>query len=155
ISFRGLEVRSRIFLKLLAAFVLVIAVTTTSLDFLLGRAWEASLRQEIERNLRQKTVMFANRVNTDRQHALQDMVSQEGQAAGARATIVDAQGKVLADSEAEASAMENLAGRPEFTAALKGEVGSDTRTSRTIGLASLYVAVPVTGGAVRLAYPLS
>jgi two-component system phosphate regulon sensor histidine kinase PhoR len=148
-------VRSRIFLKLLAAFVLVIAVTTTSLDFFLGRAWEASLRQEIERNLRQKTVMFANRVNTDRQHALQDMVSQEGQAAGARATIVDAEGKVLADSEAEASAMENLAVRPEFTAALKGEIGSDTRTSRTIGLASLYVAVPVTGGAVRLAYPLS
>jgi two-component system, OmpR family, phosphate regulon sensor histidine kinase PhoR len=148
-------VRSRIFLKLLVAFVLIIAVATTTLDFFLRRAWEKSLRQEVERNLRQKTVMFANRVNTDRQHAVQDIVSQEGQAAGARATIVDVQGKVLADSEAEASAMENLARRPEFTAALKGEIGNDTRTSRTIGLAFLYVAAPVAGGAVRLAYPLS
>jgi two-component system, OmpR family, phosphate regulon sensor histidine kinase PhoR len=148
-------VKSRIFLKLLAAFVLVITVATITLDFSVRRAWEDSLRLEIERNLRQKTIMFANRVNTDRQHNVQDIVSQEGQAAGARATIIDAQGKVLADSEVEATTMENHAGRPEFAAALKGEIGSDTRTSRAIGVPSLYLAAPVTGGAVRLAYPLS
>jgi two-component system phosphate regulon sensor histidine kinase PhoR len=148
-------VKSRIFLKLLAAFLLVITVATATLDFSVRRAWEGSLRQEIERNLRQKTMMFANRVNTDRQHALPDIVSGEGQAAGARATIIDAQGKVLADSEAEAATMENHARRPEFAAALRGEIGSDTRTSRTIGVPFLYVAAPVAGGAVRLAYPLS
>jgi two-component system phosphate regulon sensor histidine kinase PhoR len=148
-------VRNRIFFKLLAAFVLVIAVTTLTLDFAIRRAWETSLHQEIERNLRQKTGMFADRVNTDRQHALQDIVTQEGQAAGARATIIDAQGKVLADSEARASSMENSAHRPEFAAALKGEIGIDTRPSRTVGVPFLYVAAPVAGGAVRLAYPLS
>jgi two-component system phosphate regulon sensor histidine kinase PhoR len=119
------------------------------------RAWEASLRGEIERNLRQKTVMLANRVNTDRQHALQDVASQEGQAAGARATIIDAQGKVLADSEADANSMENHVHRPEFVAALKGEVGTDTRRSHTLGIPFLYIAAPISGGAVRLAYPLS
>ncbi len=64
--------RNRIFFKLLAAFVLVIATATATLDFSIRRTWEASLRQEIERNLRQKTVMLANRVNTDRKHDLQD-----------------------------------------------------------------------------------
>lgn len=147
--------RNRIFFKLLATFVVVIAAATVTLDFAVRPAWEASLRGEIERNLRQKTVMFANRVNTDRQHGLQDVASQEGQAAGTRATIIDAQGKVLADSEADADAMENHAHRPEFVAALKGEVGTDTRRSHTLGIPFLYVAAPISGGAVRLAYPLS
>jgi two-component system phosphate regulon sensor histidine kinase PhoR len=142
-------------LRLLAAFALVIAVATATLDFSIRRAWENSLRQEIDRSLRQKAVMFANRVNTDREDNLQDIVSQEGQAAGARATVVDVTGKVLADSEAAASAMGNLGRTPEVAAALKGEVGTDTRASDTLGINSFYVAVPISGGAARLAYPLS
>jgi two-component system phosphate regulon sensor histidine kinase PhoR len=148
-------VRNRIFFKLLAAFVLVIATATATIDFSIRRTWEASLREETERNLRQKTVMFANLVNTDRRHDLQDVVSQEGQAAGARATVIDPQGNVLADSEAPRSTMEDQARTPEFAAALRGEIGSDLRQSRTVGVPFLYVAAPVEGGAVRLAYPLS
>lgn len=147
--------RSRIFLKLLAIFVLVIAATTLTFHLSIQGAWENSLRAEIERNLREKTLMFARRVNADNTHDLQNITSQEAQAAGARATVIDADGKVLADSEANAASMENHSHRPEFVAALKGEVGMDTRRSHTIGIPFLYVAVPISGGAVRLAYPLS
>ncbi len=148
--------RRRVFFRLLAAFAVVIVAATVTLDFSIRRAWESSLREEIGRSLRQKTLMFANRVNgADREHNLQDIVSQEGQAAGARATVIDVTGKVLADSEATAATMENHAQRPEFVAALKGELGTDTRSSRTLGVEFLYVAAPVSGGAVRLAYPLS
>jgi two-component system, OmpR family, phosphate regulon sensor histidine kinase PhoR len=148
-------VRNRIFCKLLAACVLVIATATATLDFSIRQTLESSLRQEIERNLRQKTVMFANRVNTDRKHDLKDVVSQEGQAAGARATVIDPQGTVLADSEALPSTTGDHARTPEFAAALRGEIGSDVRQSHTVGVPFLYVAAPVEGGAVRLAYPLS
>ena len=147
--------RNRIFFKLLAAFALVILAATLTLDLSIRHAWEDSLNAEIKRNLTQKTLMFANRVNTDREHNIRDIAAQEGQAAGARATVIDAKGQVLADSEAVASAMENHAGRPEFVAALKGEVGSNTRQSHTLGVPFLYVAAPIAGGAVRLAYPLS
>jgi two-component system phosphate regulon sensor histidine kinase PhoR len=51
--------------------------------------------------------------------------------------------------------MENHAHRKEFVAALRGSVGSETRRSHTLGIPFLYVAAPVSGGAVRLAYPLS
>jgi two-component system, OmpR family, phosphate regulon sensor histidine kinase PhoR len=149
-------VRKRTFFKLLGAFALVIAVTAGTLALLVHRSWENSLRQEIERNLRQKTVMFAHRVNTDRQtRNVQDIVSQEGQAAEARATLIDMTGRVMADSEAAASSMDDLASRPEFARALKGEIGSDTRSSQLFGSPYLYVAAPVEGGAVRLAYSLS
>ncbi len=147
--------RRRIFFKLLVAFVLVIAAATITVDLSVRRAWEDSLTREIDRSLRQKTLLFAHRVETDRQHSLADIASQEGQAAGARATIIDHEGKVLADSEAEASTMENHAHQKEFGAALAGTIGSETRRSQALGIPFLYVAAPIAGGAVRLAYPLS
>jgi two-component system, OmpR family, phosphate regulon sensor histidine kinase PhoR len=148
-------VRKRIFFKLLAAFVLVIAAATLTLDLTIRRAWERSLTNEIERNLNQKTLLFAHRVEIDHEHSLQDIASQEGQAAGARATIIDHEGKVLADSEADARSMENHARRKEVAAALAGNMGSETRRSHTLGVPFMYVAAPISGGAVRLAYPLS
>ena len=146
---------NRIFFKLLLVFGLGILAATVTFDLSIRRAWETSLRQEIERNLRQKTLLFANRVNTDRQHPLSDIVAQEGQAAGARATVINAGGQVLADSEANPAEEENDGSEPEFVAALRGEVATAIRPSRTIGVPFLYVAAPMTGGAVRLAYPLS
>lgn len=147
--------KSRIFFKLLVAFALVIAVATLTVDLSVRRAWEDSLSREIDRNLTQKTLLFAHRVETDRQNSLQNIAAQEGQAAGARATIIDHTGKVLADSEADPASMENHAHRKEFVAALQGNIGSETRRSHTLGIPFLYVAAPIIGGAVRLAYPLS
>ncbi|MFZ1139102.1 MAG: ATP-binding protein [Candidatus Sulfotelmatobacter sp.] len=147
--------KNRIFFKLLAVFLIVIAATAAILDVMIGNAWEASLRTEIERNLTQKTLLFAHRVETDRAHTLADIAAQEGLAAGARATIIDASGKVLADSESNPATMENHAARKEFAAALAGQTGENERRSATLGIPFLYVAAPVSGGAVRLAYPLS
>jgi two-component system, OmpR family, phosphate regulon sensor histidine kinase PhoR len=147
--------KNRIFFKLLAVFLAVIAATALILDVMLGDAWQASLHAEIERSLTEKTVLFAHRVETDRTHSFTEIAAQEGQAAGARATIIDASGKVLADSEANPGNMENHAQRPEFVAALAGKNGSDERVSATVGVPLLYVAAPIPGGAVRLACPLS
>ena len=146
--------RSRIFVKLMFVFLLVIGATAITLQLTVHKVWERTLREQIERNLKQKAVMFANRVEADRQHSLADITSQEGQAAGARATVIDPTGKVLADSEADPSTMENHAHRPEFAAALAGKLGVNERKSQTLGVPFLYVAAPVAGGAVRLAYPL-
>jgi two-component system phosphate regulon sensor histidine kinase PhoR len=146
-------VKNRIFFKLLAVFLIVIAVTAITMDFVLGSAWENSLRQEIERNLTQKTLLFAHRVETDRAHSLSEIAAQESHSAGARATIIDSSGKVLADSESDAGGVS--ADSPEFAAALAGKTTSIERRSATIGVPFLYVAAPITGGAVRLADPLS
>jgi two-component system phosphate regulon sensor histidine kinase PhoR len=148
-------VKNRIFFKLLAVFLIVIAATAAILDVMIGGAWEASLRAEIERSLTQKTLLFAHRVETDHTHSLAEIAAQEGQAAGARATIIDASGKVLADSESNPASMESPASRQEFAAALSGKTGENERVSSTLGIPFLYVAAPISGGAVRLAYPLS
>jgi two-component system phosphate regulon sensor histidine kinase PhoR len=147
-------VKQRIFFKLLFAFLLVIVVATVTLDLLVRRSWENSLRHETEAALRQKVAMFADRVNHEHQISPQKLVELVSQEAAARATIIDPQGKVIADSGAEPNTMENHAQRPEFHAALEGGVGTATRKSATVGIEYLYVAAPVSGGAVRLAYPL-
>jgi len=147
--------KNRIFFKLLAVFLIVIAAAAVVLDVMIGSAWEASLRAEIERNLTQKTLLFAHRVEIDRTHSLSEIAAQEGQAAGARATVIDASGKVLADSEGNPATMENHGTRTEFVEALAGHTGENERRSATLGIPFLYVAAPISGGAVRLAYPLS
>jgi two-component system phosphate regulon sensor histidine kinase PhoR len=132
----------------------VIGVTAITLQLTVHKVWERTLREQIERNLKQKTLMFAYRVEADRQHPIADIAAQEGQAAGARATVIDPTGKVLADSEVDPSTMEKESYRREFVSALAGKLGMDERNSQALGVPFLYVAAPVSGGAVRLAYPL-
>ncbi len=146
--------RSHIFVKLLGAFALVIAVATFTIDFAVTKAWERSLREEIQTSLGQRTAMFASRVRNASGESMQKIADEEGRAAGARATIITSAGKVLADSGANAGEMENHATRPEFLKALSGQEGMDIRHSHTLGIDFLYMARPVPGGAVRLAYPL-
>jgi two-component system phosphate regulon sensor histidine kinase PhoR len=147
--------KNRIFFKLLAVFLIVIAATAAILDVMLGSAWESSIRAQINRDLTQKTLLFAHRVETDHSHSYVEIAREEAEAAGARATIINSSGQVLADSEGNPDKMENHAARKEFAAALSGKAGSSERTSATLGIPFLYVAAPIPGGAVRLAYPLS
>ena len=142
------------FLILFGAFQAMIAAAAVGIGYNIHRYWEDVLRVEITRNLTQKAQMFAVRVNTDHEHKIGDLATQEGQLAGARATVVDTNGRVVADSEVQLSALENEARHPEFVAALRGETSVVTRRN-DFGVAVLYVAVPVSGGAVRLAYPLA
>ena len=148
--------RKRIFFKLLAAFLVVIAVVTIILDITVRDAWERSIRAQIESSMQERTRLFAQRVQNDRGTPIQQLVDQVGKAGNARATVIQTDGKVLADSDANADAMENHATRPEFIEALQhGRLGMSQRFSHTLGVDFLYVAVPIPGGAVRMAYPLS
>ncbi len=148
--------KRRIFFKLLAAFVLVIAVATITLDLGIRQSWEESLYTEIQTSLTQKATLFAHIVEQERgRHSYQQIAEEVSKLADARATIIQPNGVVLADTRANAAEMENHATRPEFIAALHGRIGSNVRTSHTVGIPFLYVAAPIAGGAVRLAYPLS
>lgn len=72
-----------------------------------------------------------------------------------RMTIVAADGSVLADSEENPATMKNHAGRPEISAALAGDIGTDRRTSATQGTEQVYVAVPASLDGERAALRVS
>jgi len=146
--------RNRIFLKALAAFTAVVAVATLTMYISVGRTWENSLNNDIERLLMQNAEGFALRIQNDRQHSLQQIADEEARITETRATIIARDGTVLADTEADPRTMENHAGRPEVAAALKGENCTATRLS-PVGVEFLYVAVPSGDKIARLAYPLA
>jgi two-component system phosphate regulon sensor histidine kinase PhoR len=130
-------------------------VATLTMDISIRHTWENSLRNDIERLLGQNAQTFALRTQNDHQHSLQEIAEEEARITGTRATIIARDGTVLADSEADPKTMENHAGRPEIAMALKGNMGSDTRLSHTVGKEFLYVAVPSGNQIARLAYPLA
>ena len=53
--------KSRIFLKLFAASLVLIAACMLTMNVLIQRAWEGMLRSEIESSMREKTLMLASR----------------------------------------------------------------------------------------------
>jgi len=145
---------ARIFLKLIAGVIGLLALAGVSADYFATRAAEDTYVQNLTAQLEQKARALAlilpasGPLDPPRARPL-------GQAAGGRLTVIRADGKVLVDSEADAESMENHATRPEFIRALHGEPGSNIRTSATLGIEFLYVAVPYPGGALRIAVPLS
>src|SRR5438270_12875802 len=148
--------KSRIFFKLTGVFVLIIVATTLLLDISIRRVWQQSLENEIEQSLTEKTRVFAYHVEQRGVSDLRQLTTNEAKLSGTRATVIDTSGHVLADSQADPATMENHATRPEFKEIFNGNpVGISQRHSATVDVDYLYVAAPIRGGAVRMAYPLA
>jgi two-component system phosphate regulon sensor histidine kinase PhoR len=147
--------RLRVFALFFISYLVFIGAAAFATIYSTESFWEKALRDQITRDLTQKAQMFAARVNTDRSTKIADLTAQAGQQAGARATVVDGNGKVIADSQIPVASLEKEGERPEFAAALRGETGVETRGRGAFPVPVLYVAVPVSGGAVRLAYSLA
>jgi two-component system phosphate regulon sensor histidine kinase PhoR len=92
--------------------------------------------------------------------AMENFARSSAGSLGLRFTIIDSDGRVLADSEVDPATMENHLARPEVQQALAQGTGSNIRRSATTGINTLYVAVPIRtenkpAGVARLAIPLS
>ena len=88
---------------------------------------------------------------------LPGLVADYGRRTGARITVIDPEGNVLADSEKEARDMENHLFRPEIQASLRGEKQVSIRPSSTLKTDMMYLSIPVAAGgrvvgALRLSY---
>ena len=101
------------------SFLVVIAIAAVSVGYGTREHLQSAVREEVTRNLTQKVQMFANRVAADRGHAMDVIASQEGQAAGARATIIDMNGNVVADSEVPLGSLQHEGRQPEFATAVR------------------------------------
>lgn len=91
---------------------------------------------------------IASNLNMDK---LDVLTKEFGKKLNVRVTIVDNNGLVLADSDADIKKLENHSGRPEIRAALQGKQGREIRYSSTFDTEMMYVAIPMDGkGAIRV-----
>ena len=142
---------ARIFIKLLLAGIGVLVVALAAVDFLTSRVTEQFYVNNLKQDLAEKGRMLIL-LHPDMSQASSAALARS---AGVRVTWIGADGKVLADSDADPNRMENHGGRPEVAEALKGEIGSAQRKSASLGIDTLYVAVPSGEGVLRLSVPLS
>lgn len=144
----------RIFAKLIGAMVLIMVVALGAIDLLASRMTESAYIDTLTRELTGKARM----IEVIGGRALSGMVATDlkamATAAGGRITLVRRDGVVVNDSNADPAHMENHSHRKEIAEAIQGRTGVSIRRSPTLGTDYLYVAVPVDGGALRLARPL-
>lgn len=156
--------RPRFLWKLYAGYVALTVFTTAVVCvFVAGRIGRESL-QETHHTLQVKAILLRDLASPALEAAidaqLQARLGLLGTTISTRLTVIRANGTVVADSEAEASKMDNLGNRPEIIAARAGEVGTATRVSHTLGKTMMYLALPVykqgeLRGYVRTSLPLS
>ena len=142
----------RVFSKLLFSFLLVLCIGTAVLDFSLRRIVEHSLNAEAEQSLVSKAQLLAVKLHQLPPDQLAGIVREQSLESGARVSVLDKRGQVIADSTAGASAPSPaLSSDEEMVRAARAGDGSGSQVRGDI----LYVAVPSDAGTVRLGYPLT
>jgi two-component system, OmpR family, phosphate regulon sensor histidine kinase PhoR len=145
----------RLFFRLIGAVLCLLAIAMFAVDFLAGNVVERNYLSHFRSELTGRARLLDKASGSDLARMDGARMRSLARAAGGRVTLVDPGGVVLLDSEAEPARMENHRNRPEIAEALAGRDGHAIRHSHTLATDFLYVAIPVSSGALRLAVPLA
>jgi len=147
--------RMKTFIKIFTSYLVLILLTIAVLDFFLmpriNRLMTVSIEDEMFGMARMMAAMPHERIAAK----LSDLSKQ----LDVRITVIDADGKVLLESNIDKTKMGNHLDRPEIMQAKNEGQGKASRFSTTLQESELYVAVPIKDlheikGYVRLARPL-
>jgi len=147
--------KRNLFLKILFSYLVIVCLSFFILDLFIKDEIKKVMTDKIETEL----FAYAELVDLNPAQKMSDQFRQIARISNSRVTLVDAQGRVFADSEKDIATMENHFSRPELQEArLKGK-GKSIRFSQSIGVDMLYVAIPMKSGSqvtgyIRLARPL-
>ncbi|MCD6100039.1 MAG: HAMP domain-containing protein [Candidatus Marinimicrobia bacterium] len=120
----------------LSSLILIISFNTIKNHYI---ATLASELEDIAYSLSYKILPLFDESNSGKMDLL---VKEIGRSIKPRITIIEIDGRVLADSKKDPFSMENHRDRPEVRVALNGGIGKSLRFSATVQENMLYVAVP-------------
>jgi len=146
-----------LFYKLFGTYVVIALVAVIIINLQMGAHIKATIQERVEQNLLANSHLLTL---TSSLADLENTVDRIAAIADARITLITADGRVVFDSETNASEMDNHLNRTEIQEArVKGQ-GSATRFSRTLRIDTLYAAIPIFRGKeiegyIRLARPLT
>ncbi len=155
--------RSKIFWKFYFAFLFLLCISLfSSYLYLRSHLAETSIHETaksldqilslVEKSIEEQKISHWNI------EELEPLIDHLAQGAEYRITVINAQGKVLADSEVSGQKLfelENHAGRPEVKEALQNGWGQSQRYSTSVQKDMLYVARPFQEGVLRISMPLT
>jgi two-component system phosphate regulon sensor histidine kinase PhoR len=148
-----------VFRKLFVATLGLLLLALAIFGVLSAQATRARLTDEMYRRLRTDAELLRVLVAADPDPvALQSAIHALSRRLEARFTVVDADGRVLADSDSDPSGMDNHNNRPEIRQARQEGTGSERRYSDTLRIDMIYLAMALEGPSrmvVRAALPLT
>ncbi len=154
----------RLLISYLSLAVVVLAMLEVPLGFVNARGERAQLTAKVERDAVTIASLAESTIEgdapTSNLPAIRALGRRYAADTGARVVITDRQGISVVDSSSSTSRRRDFSTRPEFRAALRGDVATGVRHSSTLGYDLLYVAVPIASGgtvhgAARITYPTS
>ena len=156
--------RSRILWKLFSGYVVLILLSISIVGILISKQVEEETLSEIERSLYLRATFLQNialeLLSNSSNIKIQDRIKNLGKKIDTRFTVININGRVLADSQKDPKAMDNHGNRPEILAAHSHGQGITTRFSDTVKNNMMYYALAVMKndkliGYVRTSLPLS
>ena len=147
--------KKNLFYKIFFSYLVIISLSFLLLDLFLREEVEKNLTSQIETEM----MSYAKIIDLSPREKITEQIGEMANISNCRVTLIDARGKVFADSEKDVTQMENHSNRPEVQEArLKGS-GKSVRSSSSLNIDMLYVAVTIRNGEkingyVRLARPL-
>lgn len=159
-----MKMRRSIKWRFIVPFVLIILAVVTVLLVLYTRQYRNLYYEDTratltsEANLLASEIALLPREASDPQ-ALTDLVQRFSDNLNARVTVIQPDGKVIAESDATAEMMVNHLNRPEVQEVVAGGIGYNVRYSTTFKTEMIYVAVAQLSNGelaniIRLAKPL-
>ena len=148
-----MSLRARLVVAFAYVLLLVILALEVPLALNLSNRVDAEIRSEAESQARLVAAGASGRLNDAEQ--LQRLAESSEESLGGRVIVVDARGRMLADSGSAATLGANYGTRPEIERALNGQPTQGERHSEELGEDLLFTATPVidgdsTVGAVRI-----
>jgi two-component system phosphate regulon sensor histidine kinase PhoR len=147
--------KNRLLYRILAGYVALILVTAIVMGLMYARQVKTELIDGIKNDLIAEARISALLGIVD----IEKKLSHLSDISRSRVTLIDASGRVKADSEKDLAQIDSHLNRSEIQEArIKGQ-GEAIRYSRTLGVDMLYIAFPVTEGSevrgyIRFARPL-
>jgi signal transduction histidine kinase len=154
----------RLLFSYVSITVVVLAMLEVPLGFVNARNERANLTAKVERDAVSVASLsegtLEGEATASSVQALDRLATRYAADTGGRVVITNRAGIAIVDSAPPEPGRRSFADRPEFAAALAGNVATGVRSSQTLGYSFLYVAVPVASGgvvhgAVRVTYPTS
>jgi two-component system, OmpR family, sensor kinase len=149
-------------LQLLLAFAYVLLLIIVALEVPLALNLARRIDAEVKNDAATQAFVVSAGASgrIDQPRRLAQLVRGAGNDLGARVIVVDAKGRLLADSTVAVARPLSYASRPEIKTAMAGARAQGERHSQTLGQDLLYTAVPVTSdghvvGAVRVTQSLA
>ncbi|NPV03795.1 MAG: hypothetical protein HPY67_03585 [Syntrophaceae bacterium] len=126
-----------LFLKVFASYLVLILLSLAVLDFFLT----PRIAELMTRGIEEEMLSMAKTLAVLPDDSLQQRVPEIASALNVRLTLVDAAGRVTADSEADVAMMDSHLDRPEIRQAQETGSGKASRFSNSLRQNMLYVAL--------------